>query len=405
VLLVLGLLVAAGALSTVSRIGDWRGSWKMALDTGAGATVFIGPVAAGVACLVYARLRSSAMSEVLLQSRRDRLCWAQPLLAIWALSLLALVVVTLATTTIASLSGVPAYPGSLWIVPCAGGVLAAQAAIGAALGYASGRPWTAPLAVVVVFLLFLWTVVGPLPELFDTGGATANLAGQRFVPVPWLAVGVAGLLLALLVVALAHRRLFLATPARRVLVALVAVGWLGTALLVDADARYALLAEPRWSCAGVRPQVCVLEENPRPLHDLADRVDRQATALEEIGVAIPGRFVESLDDPPPGSGVVLLLDQQGRRTVSDDLATGALTRPASCPADVGAAPGYLVDDARHLLGRWLQVRAGLREPAPDDADRAWLSGDPAVSAAWVRTTYPQLTDCALAQIRMPDGLG
>lgn len=405
VLLTFGLLVAAGALVASSRIGDWRGSWKMALATGAGATAFVGPVAAGVACLVYARLRSSAMSEVLRQSRRDWLRWLQPLLATWLLAFAALVVVTAATTTIAWRSGVPAYPEYLWIVLPAGGVLAAQTAIGAALGHASGRAWTAPLAVVLVFLLLLWTLTGPMPEFFDTGLVSSDLAGLRFVPEPWLAVGAAGLLLAVCVVGLAHRSLFLATAGRRVLVGLAALGWVATWWAVDSDAQFDFLADPQWTCAGAHPEVCVHAETPRPLADLAARVDRQAAALRALDVALPARFVQTLGEQPTGTGPINLLESASRRTVPDEIATDALTRPTSCPADTGAGPAHLSFEARHLLGRWLQVRAGLLEPRPDDADRAWLTGDPAVADAWVRTTYVQLTACAYDQLRMPDGLG
>lgn len=405
VLLILALFVAAGAAASANQIGDWRGSWKMALDAGGAARVFLGPVAAGVACLVYARLRSSAMSEVILQSRRDWLCWLQPLLAIWALAVAALVVVTATTTTIASLSGVPAYPRYLWILLPVCGVLAAQSAIGAAIGYASGRSWTAPLAVVLVLLLFLWSLAGPVPEFFLNGGFSGDLAGSRFVTGAWLATGVAAVALAVGVVALTHPRLFLTGVVRRALVGGAALGWLASWFVVDSAMLVEARTDPEWTCAGARPQVCVYAEHPRPLADLAARVDQQAAALRVLDIALPARFIESLDAQPPGTGSVNLLDWTAARTVPDEIATDALTRPTSCPADYGDEPAYLSFEARHLLGRWLQVRAGVLEPRPGDRDRAWLTGAPALADAGVRTTYRQLTDCAYDELRMPDGLG
>ncbi|WP_418062297.1 hypothetical protein [Pimelobacter simplex] len=404
-LVMLVVFVAAGAVASSGRINDWRGSWRMALDAGASARVFLGPVAAGAACLVYARLRSSAMSEVILQGRRDWLRWLQPLLAIWVLAVGALVVVTAGATTIASLSGVPAYPGDVWILLPVSGVLAGQVAIGAAIGYASGRPWTAPLAVVLVLLVFLWSQSGPLPEFFLDGGATVDLAGLRFVPRGWLVPGAAAIALAVVVVALAHPRLFLATAARRVLVGGALLGWVASWFVIDDDMTVDLRADPEWTCAGAQPAVCVYAEHPRPLADLTARIDQQAEALRVLDIPLPERFVESLDEQPPGTGPINLLESASQRTVPDEIATDALTRPTSCPADSGAEPAYLSFEARHLLGRWLQVRAGVLEPRSDDRDRAWLTGDPARADAWVRTTYRQLTDCAYAQLRMPDGLG
>ncbi|HVK27031.1 MAG TPA: hypothetical protein VM575_01715 [Nocardioides sp.] len=402
--LLLVLLVLAGAAASAPRIGDWSGSWKQALDTGAGATVFIGPVASGAACLAYARLRSSAMDDIVLQSRRDWWRWLQPLVTVWALASLALVLVALGTTSIAAARGVPASPTLFWVLlpPC--GLLAGQAAIGAAIGHASARLWAAPAAVVLVFLLFLWTTVGPIPDFFDTGGATGSLAGQTYRVWPTVAVGVAGLALAGSVLVLAHPRLFLANALRSVVALGVLATWVAGWWFTPADGgeRYVLLDDPPLACAGAEPQVCVLADTPRPLKDLATKVDRQAAALRAIGVALPARFVESYGPPEDsGDGIVVLLDESPRRTVDPERATDTLVRPAACPADYADEPPFLAFDARRQLGRWLQLRAGLLEPDPESGDFAWLTGDPATQAAWVRTTYRQLSECRYDQIRLP----
>ncbi|HWJ11481.1 MAG TPA: hypothetical protein VNS46_19030 [Nocardioides sp.] len=403
------LFVAAGALASVPRAGHWSGSWKQALDAGAGATVFIGPAAAGAACLAYARLRSSAMDDVLLQSRRDWMRWLQPLLVTWTLASLGLLVVAIGTTTVASLRGVPASPALLWILLPACGLLAGQAAIGAAIGYASARAWAAPAAVVLVFLLFLWTTVGPAPDFFDSGGATGSLAGMTYRPWPTAAVGVAGLALAGSVLVVAHRRLFLSSAPRRALALGVVATWVLSWWFTpdDAGERYQVLDDPPLACAGARPEVCVLADTPRPLKDLVRKVEEQAAALRGLGVALPARFVQSAYGPPadPRDGVVVLLDQSSRRVVDDERATDTLVRPAACPADYGSEPAYLLFDVRRLLGRWLQVEAGLREPRPADGDFGWLTGDRLVREDWVRSTYALLSTCRIGQLRMPDGLG
>lgn len=398
-----GLFVAAGVVSTVPRADHWSGSWKQALDSGAGGTVFIGPAAAGAACLAYARLRSSAMSDIVLQSRRGVWRWLQPLVTIWALASLALVVVTAIATSVAAARGAPASPALYWILVPACGVLAGQTAVGALLGQATGRMWAAPAAVVLVFLLFLWTTVGPSPDFFDTGGATSSLGGMTYRAWPPVALGLAGLALAGVAVVLAHPPLFLATPGRRVIAAGVGAAWIASWWFAPGDSgdRVVPIADPPLRCAGAHPQVCVLADLPLPLDDLADKVDRQAAPLRALGVRLPDRFVDTPYGPPadPRDGVVNLQEDEVRRTVDVDRATDTLVRPAACPADYAESPPVLAFDVRRQLGRWLQFRAGLLEPAAEDGDYDWLHGDPATQEAWVRTTYRQLAECRYDEVR------
>lgn len=401
--LVFGLFVTAGVVATLPRADQWSGSWKQALDSGAGGTVFIGPAAAGAACLAYARLRSSAMSDILLQSRRDGWRWLQPFLTIWALASLALVVVAVATSSVAAARGAPASPTLFWILVPACGVLAGQTAIGALIGQTTGRMWAAPAAVVLVFLLFLWTTVGPSPDFFDTGGATSSLGGMTYRVWPVVAVGLAGAALAGVAVVLAHPRLFLATSVRRAIALCVGAAWIGAWWFTPGDAgeRLVPMADPPLACAGAHPEVCVLADLPLPLEDLAEKVDRQAAALRSLDVRLPDRFVDRPGLPRPGEGEVNLLEDDVRRTVDVDRATDTLVRPAVCPPDYGDEPPLLAFDARRQLGRWLQVHAGLLEPDPESSDYAWLTGDPEVQATWVRTTYRQLSECRYDEIRLP----
>lgn len=402
-------MVAAGIGCVLGRADSWIGSWKQALDMAAGSTLLIGPVLAGAAALAYARLRSSAVSEILLQGPRDWLRWLQPLLTTWALGCLALVLVALGTTTAANLAGAPAYPQYIWILLPAFAVLGAQTAIGTAFGYAAGRPWTAPLAAVFVFLLFLWTVNGPLPTFFVTGGVTGTLAGETFVAGPVFGPGVAAVGIAGVVLAAAHPRLLLATMPRKLVaagaVAILALGWVLTP--GDNDARYAIVADPAVTCAGSAPEVCVLREVPRPLDDLAEKAHAQASALVEIGAPLPQRFSPS----PHGSGrrkdgvVLMWTKEESARVIGDDSVTRTLVTPAECAADTGDDVEAVPFDARHLLGRWIQMRAGLLKPGKDDGDRAWLTRPSEAQQDWVRTTYRQLAECDFAAIRMPDGLG
>ncbi|KRA38346.1 MULTISPECIES: DUF7224 domain-containing protein [unclassified Nocardioides] len=403
------LLLAAGLVWIGGRFPDLMGSWKQSLDFCAGATSFMGPIAAGTSCLAYARLRRSAMGEILLQSSRDWLRWLQPGLAIWGIAVAALLTLTLAMTTVASLAGVPAYWEFVWILVPSVLMLSAHTAIGAAIGFSSGRAWLAPLVVVLVYLLFLLTAVGVLPHVFDTGGVTGNLGGQGFATWPILTPGIVALGIAACALAAGSPRIFLSTWPRRLLLAVAVAAW-GTGWFLapgDSDLRYTLVADPPLTCAGSSPQVCVYEETPRPLKDLSERMHRQARSLVALDVPLPDRFAQSVPgrETRPEGGVVLM-DRASRSTVTDDLATASLLRPSSsCPADSGPEPPYLAFEVRHQLGRWLQVQAGILRPDPGRRDYAWLTSDLQVQAPWVRTTYRQLTECAFDQLRLPDGLG
>ncbi|MEV4999504.1 DUF7224 domain-containing protein [Nocardioides sp. LML1-1-1.1] len=406
---VLGLqvvaLLGAAAAYALGRT-EWIGSWKQALDWGAGSTALVGPVAAGCACLAYARLRSSAMHEVLLQSRHDALRWLQPFAAVWALGCAAVLALTLTTTTLASLAGVPAYPQYVWIVVPAWLVLGCQTAIGAAIGWTSGRPWAAPAAAVLVFLLFLWTVVGPLPALFTTGGA-GSLAGAVFRPVPAFGRGLLAVGLAWCVLALAQRRQAFASPSRvavgAVAVVLLGVGWAETP--DHSDGHYGRVATPAVTCAGDAPEVCVYREIPRPLADLRARTERLARPLLDIGVRLPHRFSQAAEVGSGDGSVFLWAEEESRTRVSDRSALQSLLSPAVCAADFADSPEPLPFEERHLIARWIQVRLGEVAPDPDDSDARWLAGDPAVQADWVRQTYARLSACDYAAIRMPDGVG
>lgn len=397
------LLVLAGAVAIAPRADHWSGSWKQALDNGAGGTVFIGPAAAGAACLVYARLRSSSMGDIVLQSRRDWQRWLRPFVTIWALASLALVLVAVAASSVAALRGAPASPVLYWILVPACGVLAGQTALGVLIGHLTARAWAAPAAVVLVFLLFMWTTVGGAPDFFDTGGATSSLGGMTYRAWPPSAIGLAGLALAGTALVLAHPRLFLATPARRLVALGVGAAWVSAWWFTPGDAgeRVAPIADPPRVCAGSQPEVCVSADLPLPLEDLARKVDQQAAPLTAIGARVPNRFVDEigLDRPKPGEGLVNLLEDDVRRTVDVDRATDTLVRPAACPADYAEGPPVLAFDVRRQLGRWLQFRAGLLEPDPRDGDYDWLHGDPKVQEAWVRTTYRQLAECRYDEVR------
>ena len=410
ILILAAALSLAGALWVMPRSSSWFGSWKQALDFAAGAPAFIGPVAAGAACLAYARMRRSAMSDIMLQDARDWWRWLRPATTVWVVAVLVLLGLAATTTTIATMAGVPSYWQTSWILLPAVAVLGAQVAIGAAVGFRTGRLWTAPLVVAGVYSIFLLTASLLIPDIFGTGGVTGPLAGERFVPSGVLPPALVAVGVVVVATVAAHRTMFFATWPRRGIavlgVAALAVGW--SIAPNSNDPRYEPVADPTLTCAGSAPEVCVFEETPRPLADLTRRVAQQVVALHEVRADVPTRFVQSIAGwtTGPTDGVVTLVgDQDVSTTVDDKAATDTLVTPAACPADYSSAPPYAALDARHLMGRWIQVRVGLRTPRADDSDRVWLTGDADGQEEWIRTTYHYLRSCEFEKIQMPSGVG
>lgn len=404
---VLGL-VAVGLVAVLSRGTPWLGSWKMALDAGAFSLTLVGPVAAGIACAVYVRLAGSGVEALVRTGPRPWWPWLRPALAIWTLAAGVMLAITLALTTAARVAGAAPFYGTLWVLLTALCVLAAQVAVGVLLGGAGRRTWLAPVAAAATFSLGVLGAVGVMPEVFRVGGLGVTYAGETFDPATLGLQAGAALGIAAGVLLASNRQVVGHSPTSRGVVALLLLVGAGCYVVLGNGTHdpYRAVADPELVCRGETPKVCMARETTRPLDDLAARMERQATALTDLGLDLPDRWVQ----PQPGqdrreTDGSLYLDDELAASVSDTSVATSLATPADCAAySADVAPPEASFDARHLLSRWLLVRAGLLEPRSDDADRAWLESGLETQRRWVTTTYEQLRSCDLGALRLPAGV-
>ncbi len=404
----LAVLVAAGLVPVLSRQASWLGSWKMALDWGTFSITTLGPVAAGIACSVYVRIRRSQVSELLCQAARPWVGWLAPAVGVWASASAAVLVVCAFTTVAASSAGATAFPAVLWVVPPALAVLGAQVGVGALLGSLIGHYWAAPWAAVVTFTLFILTSVSVIPAVFRTGGVSGSLAGETFHPRTFVLQGVAALGFAAGAMALSSWDLFRMSSFAGRVVTLLAVGGAAVALhqLGGDHERYQLEADVDLECRGAHPAVCMAEETTRPLDDVAAKMQRLAQQLDAAGVRLPDRFVQRVGTPRPDDGALSLIgDEELAGAVSWSSAAASLAAPADCSAYYSDSPDAFPERLfaiRDLLERWILVRDG-QEPAPsgDHSPADWWSLPPEQQWPWVRATYDALRDCRLFDLRLP----
>ncbi len=402
-----GALAVAAAFVLFNRGLGWAGSWRQAIDWGTGTAVLVGPVAAGLACWTYARMRTAGFHHLASASPRGFTAWLAPAVWHWWQASVVLLSSVAVAGSIVVAYDVPATPASLGIAVEAVAVLAAQVSLGAAVGAASARTWAAPLAAVGGCLLGVSSTGGLIPGIFDTGGVTGSLVGEVFnVPVLVVTgIAAAGIAAGAWWVAtgfLARRP----RPAASVMLALMVVGaWAYLDLRHDDD-RYRLATGPvQMTCAGSVPRVCVAADTPRPLDSALRQLTRLAPALSDIGLPLAARYVQALPgvEHPTGAGVLALVDSEDSTgQVSADTAARALATPAYCPEFSSDNPPDDALEARFLMSRWILQRAGGGPWSPSSAAGRWAASKS--SEDWVRSTYVDLAACRLDGVAPPSGV-
>jgi hypothetical protein len=399
-------LLLAGLAVVLSYGTTWAATWRQALDWGSVSTTLIGPVAAGAAAWLYATMRMARFDHLASTSVRPVTTLLQPAVELWALGAAAVLAVTAVTTVTAVAGGAEAQPGDLWVLVHPLSALATGVAVGAFLGFASGRVWTAPLAALGVFLLGFLSTSGALPPVFDTGGATSTLVGQVFDAGTVLQDAVACLGIAALGLLLTVRAL--AVGRRAGALALIAVVAAGAACYVHlgwtGEERYAYATHVTYRCAGADPQVCLAAETSRPLEPLAAALHTQADALREVDLPVPATFRQDVPGQPLDQDAGLLLLGPEALT-SDDIEPAAiaysLARPRPCAPFFSTAPPADALSAQYALAQWIGARNGVLEPPRGSPEAAWLDGAPDAVERWVRRTYTDLYDCDLTDLRPP----
>lgn len=402
-------LVAIGLVPALTRGDSLLGSWKVALDCGTFGITTLGPVAAGIACTVYVRIRRAGMPELLGQAARPWVGWCAPALGVWLLASLAVVLICLITTTAAWAAGANAFPELSWVILPALVVLGAEVAVGALIGSLAQRYWAAPWAAVAAFTLYILSSVGVIPAVFRTGGVTGSMAAETFRVQPLALQALAALGLAAAALALSQWDLFRAshlgnqvlTTATAIAAAVALLGLNG-----DDDERYVFVEEVVYECREGTPTVCMTEETTRPLDDLAAKMRRLAEPLVAAGIELPDRFVQEAGPTSGGhDGSLRLLDEDLSDRVSSLSAARSLAQPADCSAYSSDDPRdlpetwFYVDD---VLVRWLLVQDGQEAPPPGEHPlAAWWEAPRRVQLRWVRSTYDALRECRLFDLRLP----
>jgi hypothetical protein len=403
-------LIVTGLATAFLKGTAWLGSWRMALDWGTGSLVLIGPMAAGWAALTYGILAQRGWPQFAAALPRYRRSVLDPLMLIWLAGVLALLTTTFVVLSLSSLAGSKASPQELWVVGEAAAVLAAQVAIGAALGAVLRGIWAAPVAALVVFALGPLSVLGYVPGIFDTGSVRSSLVGQTWsaAVLGWQAVSTIGIAAAgsavlFLLYAPAHRLMGGAVVAVGGL--LLVVGW--SALESDGHERYSYdTSPPEWVCRGDAPTVCMDASTTRPLESLAADMRRQGEPLLELGVALPDRFDQEVPGRSPATdhGVLFFFAAADASSSIDPRSVAlSLATPGACAEFHTERPPMRALRAKVVMADWISAQAS--ESGADayfgPSEERWLRQPPSQQQAWIVTTYRQLATCDLADVTMP----
>ncbi len=380
-------LLTLAMLHIFGRARPWVHEWLWSIYQFNFVTVLVGPVVAGLAAWEGARL--ARHRSLYLVSDRLRLAlfasWGAMLTWVTVAFLTGLSVV-LALVKSAGTPGLPSL-GDLAAVTPAVALLAAEGALGLAIGWRLRSPLTAPGSALLVFLGSLLLYGNGPGQLIIVGGATDSLVGLS--PRPGLQVaqvtfyvlfGIASIVLAAPQVE--TRRLNRASgPLALVLVVLAA--------LVVVTRGGSPLA-PRTTdlrCYGTGPTVCAGPGYARLLPEARTALLPYVAALERAGVVVPERFEQGQE---PGTVTVAPLSiglLGGRRDEAPLLLMAAYSRK-----DCDASNTDVLQTQAALL-YWLTAQVDSRAPTSPMLPNVLRNGSPADQQLWVRQAVAVLQRC------------
>lgn len=405
--------VLSGTAMVVLFVGrfPWWGSPMAAVDWAAGTNLLVGPVAAGIAALLYANLAASGWLMLLRGTRRGmRAAWG-PAVMIALAAVTSLAVSMLFVVVVARQAGTAGALRGLWIVGPTGLALCAQVVGGAVVGSWLGRWWLAPAVAFVAYAAQAAGAYGWLSPILVTGPASTLLVERTF-STPFAVLQGAALAALTVVCGCA---LSFHVSARRPMAArgLLAVGLVGFAAALvavgsmGAGARYTAAAGVGFRCAGTAPEVCMSADTVLPLEGLSEEFATQAAALRNRGIDVPSQFVQQTANSVvayPQAGVVDLqsVDAHADRDVDPALVSWSLANPAPCPEFLGGVTRAALMP-RVVLADWIATQSqdsptlALSSPA----ELAWLDAPSPRQRAWVASTYAALRACDLVGVRLP----
>jgi hypothetical protein len=377
------LLIVANVML---RDRDWVHEWFWAYFNFHFVSVFLGPLAAGLAAWEGARFSRAGDYLTSADGVRRALAAAASAVLGWLLLPYLLGLVWISVQVIQA--GTPGGPGLIemsTLIPALA-FLGMWTALGAAAGYRARSPLAAPLATVATFSIILVLYMVDY-DLVRVGGATGSLLG--LAPRPGLQVAQAALYLAVAAWAIIRSGQSGGVADRRV--ASFAIAGVATVLaagLFISQGDDFATRPVQLRCEG-SPPVCLA-----PGYD-GDRraVDRALGPLLEglatVGAPVPKRFVQDYDDQGDLVG-----------SVSNELALGDASeaRYAIASAFLGSGCDLLGDPAVHQawsgLLDWLDsLGGGVISPGDPTVPEVLKSGSPEEQAAWIRDAVGRMRRC------------
>jgi hypothetical protein len=405
------VFVATGLVVLFVDRFPWWGSPMASVDWAMGTNVLVGPVAAGVASMLYSRMAITGWIFLLRGTRRGVAATLAPALVIALAAVVSLLVFLVLVMWVARSAGTTGAFRSLWIVGPTGAELVAEVMFGAAIGAWLGRWWLAPIAGVVVYVIQAAGAYGSFPAVLVTGPASTLLVELVFNPgfAAWQSLAVISL------AAVCAGSLAIAARSQpswpsRGLIAGGAVGVVAGCLVIGSlgsDARYQSDVVGL-VCSGDVPRVCLSSDSVRPLASLSREFDKQSAVLIKDGLDVPDRFVQLLERSVTEfahDGVIDLSTSAGdaASTVSASAVSWSLAYPAPCKQFFTISAPTDVLEERILLADWIARQtypaAGLELGTP--REKRWMKTSADQQLTWVRSTYTALVDCDLTSIRLP----
>jgi hypothetical protein len=406
------ILVVTGLVVLFVDRFPWWGSPMAAVDWTVGTNILVGPMAAGLAAMLYTRMTSTGWTFFLRGTRRGVGATAAPGIVVAVAAVVGLAMLAVVTVVVTRAAGTDAPFRGWWILLPTAVVLVAEVLVGAVLGSWIGRWWLAPIAAVAVYAAQAAGAYGTISPVLVTGPGSTLLVGLtfgwRFASGQGLgAAGLAALCFGLLALRARARAGIAAWSVIVVGAVGLVVGWVVTDSLGD-DARYVADTGLGLRCAGRLPQICLSADEVRPLDALAREFHRQAAPLIADGVDVPDRFVDLLPSSQldfPDDGVVDLgsVDAAAATTADPSTVSWSLATPAPCAQYYRLRSGPIALDVRVVLADWIarQSDPSSRLQTGTRAEARWVDRPLDEQLDWVKPTYRALSTCDLRSVRLP----
>ncbi len=372
----------------------WVHEWLWALYQYHFVTVLLGPPAAGVAA--WEGQRAARSSEVAAAAGATVRAMVASWAGVYAWTLVAYAAGLVAVVALVRMAGTPAWPDGVaasTLGPPAT-LLAAETAVGFAIGRGIRSPLVPPFVAVGTFLVVLFSyTVGPA-RLLDVGGASASMLG--LAPRPSLQVSQILLYLALALAALSSpmwaRGRTVARRAGATLAVSVVLAAAAANVVRQGPDHFQRVPTPL-RCIGAEPEVCVGPGYARLAADARALLLPYLDELQGAGAPVPERFEQTAnrgERAAPLGGLMFQLIRYGPEVAEAGAPAAIVLWYMGPSCDVFREPAATAFDG---LTAWLESRVHpervIGELDPPVLSRGTLDEQ----RAWVRRAVRVLMAC------------